>query len=439
MKINFLKNKKILILGFGREGLDSFNFLRKTFPQKTIAIADQKDVSEIDLKTEKILKQDGNIVYFGGKNYLKSLKNFDVILKSPGIQFEKIKKYLNKETILTDQTELFFDNCKAKIIGITGTKGKSTTAALIYNLLKKNKISSYLLGNIEVPALSYLAKIKKEDVVVYELSCHQLQFLSQSPHIAIFLNIYPEHLDYYKTFKKYCNAKANIALHQKKSDYFIFNSKIKEIKSIANKSKAKLIPINSDKYTEILLKFPQFKEITHPDNLAVIFEIGKIFNLSESQIVKSIKSFKKLPHRLDFVGEFQQIKFYDDSIATIPEATIFALDTLGANVQTLIIGGFDRGIDFSKMSKRIENSQIKNLILFPTSGEKIWNGIEKESQKKLKHFFVNNMEEAIKIAFQNTDPKKICLLSCASASFGLFKDFKERGDLFKKSIKQYGS
>jgi UDP-N-acetylmuramoylalanine--D-glutamate ligase len=440
MKIDGLKNKKILILGFGREGFDSFVFLRKNFPDKLIAIADRKEITELDLKIEKILGKDGNIIYFGGPDYLKSLKNFDVILKTPGIRFEDIKKYLNKETttVITAQTDLFFDNCPATIIGITGTKGKSTTSALINNMLKKSGKSSYLLGNIETPSLSYMPKIKKNDIVVYELSCHQLQFLEVSPHISVYLNIYPEHLDYYKTFKNYCDAKANIALHQKKNDYLIYDPKSKEISNIAKRSKAKLVPIDSGKYSKIFDKYLEFKEITHPNNIAVVFEIGKILKLKEEQIVKSIKSFKKLPHRLESVGEFKKIRFYDDSIATIPEATIFALDTLGKDVQTLIAGGFDRGIKFNKISARVSKSDIKNLILFPSSGKKIWEGIKKDKQKDIDCSFVDDMDVAVKKAYQKTQPNKICLLSCAAPSFGIFKDYKDRGDQFKKFVKQYG-
>jgi UDP-N-acetylmuramoylalanine--D-glutamate ligase len=425
-------------LGFGREGLDSFSFLRKIFPEKFIAIADKKNISELDPKVEKILAKDENLAYFGGPDYLKALAGFEVVLKSPGIQFEKIKKYLNRDSTVTSQTELFFDNCPGKIIGITGTKGKSTTSALIYNLVKKSGKSAYLLGNIETPSLSYLSKITKKDIIVYELSCHQLQFLKKSPQIAVFLNIYPEHLDYYDNFKEYCAAKANIAKYQKKSDYLIFNPKIKEIKALAGRSKAKLIPIESAKYAEIFDKHPEFKEITHYDNLTVVFEIGKLLKISRESIIKSIRSFKKLPHRLEFVGEFKKIRFYDDSIATIPEATVFALDTLGDDVQTLIAGGFDRGIEFSKISERIAGSEIKNLILFPTSGKKIWNNIKQKDRQGMDYFFTESMDEAVRFAFQKTDAGKICLLSCASPSFGIFKDFKERGDMFKKSVKKYG-
>jgi UDP-N-acetylmuramoylalanine--D-glutamate ligase len=430
MKIQSLLKKKVLILGIGREGADSFVFLRKKFPKKKLFIADKKEFEELDLKTKKLLK-DKNIEMFLGNDYLKNIKNFDIILKSPGISLSSIKKYLNKKNKITGQTELFFDNCPGMIVGITGTKGKSTTSSLIYSILKEAGFKTYLVGNIETPSLSFLLKTKKEDVFVYELSSHQLQNLEMSPHIAVFLNIYPEHLDYYKNFKQYFLAKSNIVKYQKKNDYFIFNSKIKEIADLSKKAKSKKVEINSFDFFKFLKENQEFLEITHIDNLIAALNVFKILNIKEEKIIKALKKFKRPEHRLEFVGEFRDIRFYDDSIATIPEATIFALDSLGTDVETVILGGHDRGIKYEKLGKRLAKSNVKNLILFNPSGEKIFKTIK----VKTRHIFVKNMEEAVKKCFQMTSKGKICLLSPASPSFGTFRDYKERGDLFKKYIK----
>lgn len=434
MKINFLKKKKVLILGIGREGADSFVFLRKRFPQKKLFLADKKKFEELDLKTRKLLK-DRNIELFLGDDYLKNIKGFDVVLKSPGISLNSIKKYLGKKTKVTSQTELFFDNCPGMIIGITGTKGKSTTSSLIYSVLKEAGFKTYLVGNIETPSLSFLLKAKKEDVFVYELSSHQLQNLKISPHIGLFLNIYPEHLDYYRNFKEYFLAKSNIAKYQKKNDYFIYNSKIKEIKDLAKKVKSKKVEINTNDFSKFLKENQELLEITHIDNLVAALNVFKILNIKEEKIIKAFKKFKRPEHRLEFVGEYKGIRFYDDSIATIPEAAIFALDSLGSDVETLILGGYDRGIKHNKLAERLVKSKVKNLILFNPSGERILKEV-KRRKGKFRHCFVNNMEEAVKKCFQMTAKGKICLLSPASPSFGLFKDYKERGDLFKKYIKR---
>lgn len=429
MTIKSLEKKKVLILGIGREGADSFVFLRKNFPKKKLFVADKKELNELDAKTKKLF--DKNTELFLGEDYLKNIKSFDVVLKSPGISLSSIKKYLGKKTGVAGQTELFFDNCPGMIIGVTGTKGKSTTSSLIYSVLKEAGLKTYLVGNIETPSLSFLLKAKKEDVFVYELSSHQLQGVEKSPHIAVFLNIYPEHLDYYKDFKEYFSAKANIAKFQKKNDWFIFNPKMKEIKDLAKKVKSKKIEINSLDFSRFLKENQELLEITHIDNLVAALNVFKILDIKEEKIIKAMKKFKRPEHRLEFVGEKKGIRFYDDSISTIPEAAIFALDSLGPDVETMILGGYDRGIKFDKVGERLSKSDVKNLVLFNPSGEKILKGVK----GKMRHVFVKDMEEAVKQCFKMTSKGKICLLSPASPSFGTFKDYKERGDLFKKYIK----
>ena len=435
MRIEKLRNKKILILGFGREGRDNLKFLRKLFPKKVIGIADQKQFS-ISKEGARLRREGGgsgvvqfpNVKFHLGKNYLKALKNYDVIIKSPGIPFKILpKSALNK---VTTQTEIFFDNCPGKIIGVTGTKGKSTTASLIYQILKacpERSRRAHLVGNIGKPVLSLLFRAKPNDIYVYELSSHQLYNLKKSPRIAVFLNIYPEHLDYYRNFKEYVRAKANITRYQTKDDYLIFNSGDKLVKEIAKKSKAKKIPIKGEYYDL---------------NRASARAVGKIFKIPSKIIEKAIREFKPLPHRLELVGTFKGITFYNDALSTIPETAILAMEALGKRVQTIFLGGFDRKIDFKKLAKSVlENKNIKNVILFPTTGEKIWKSLRLASPaqgKKLpKHFFVDNMPEAVKLAYQNTQKGKICLLSCASTSFSIFRDYKEKGNLFKKYVKKY--
>src|SRR3989344_4871697 len=187
MLINGLENKKILILGFGREGRDTFRFLRKLFPKKKIGIADQKF----------------------DKNYLKKIGDYDIIIKTPGIPAKILssQKFRRAGQIITSQAEIFLKNCPGMIIGVTCTKGKSTTSYWIYQVLKNGGLKAHLVGNIGKPVLTYLLKAGKEDIFVYELSAHQLYNLKKSPRIAVLLNIYPEHLDYYKSFKEYWQAK----------------------------------------------------------------------------------------------------------------------------------------------------------------------------------------------------------------------------------------
>ena len=401
MELNELKDKKILILGFGREGKDTLFFLKKLFPRKKIDVADQKF----------------------DKNYLKKLKGYDLIIKSPGIPFKILPKHSLKK--ISTQTEIFFENCPGKIVGITGTKGKSTTSSMIYKILREGGVKAHLVGNIGKPVLSSLLKARREDVFVYELSSHQLYNLKKSPHIAVLLNIYPEHLDYYRSFTEYAKTKANITLHQAKEDFFVFNSKDKLIRQFAKKTKAKKIPIEGKYYSL---------------NKAAAKAVGKIFKIPDKIISKVLKDFKYLVHRLEPVGTFGGITFYNDALATIPEATLAAIEALGRRVETIMLGGFERNITFRNLAEKVLKSKIKTVILFPTTGEKIWREILRQAHgKKLpKHFFTNNMREAVALAYQHTNKGKICLLSTASSSFSIFKDYKEKGNLFKKYVKRLG-
>jgi UDP-N-acetylmuramoylalanine--D-glutamate ligase len=408
MKIGELKSKKILILGFGREGRDTLSFLRKLFPQKIIGIADQKELLH-DFHGRR-----NRVKVCFGKNYLKETENYDIIIKSPGIPFKLLPKSDLRK--VKTQTEIFFDNCPGQIVGVTGTKGKSTTALLIYQILKKGGVKTHLVGNIGKPVLSSLLRAKKEDIFVYELSSFQLASLNKSPKIAILLNVYPEHLDYHKNFKEYVAAKANIARWQTKNDYLIYNTQNKIVREIAKKSKARKIPIKGRYY-----KLDQ----------EAAKRAAKIFKIPSSVISQVLRKFQPLPHRLELVGIFRGIKFYNDSLATNQWATIEALDYLGNRVQTLILGGYDRGMDFKKLAKKIKESRIKTLILFPPSGRRIQQSLADAGPQGWKRFFVRNMKEAVQLSYRHTGRGKICLLSPASPSFGLFSDYRERGNLFK--------
>ncbi len=465
MKLNSLKNKRILILGLGREGMDNFIFLRNLFPDKILGLSDQLELRRLNPGLKKLIQKDKGIKLHLGKNYLEAIKQYDVIIKSPGIPFKNIFPFLSGKQRLTSQTDIFLDNCKGTIVGVTGTKGKSTTASLIYRILKQAGLDVELIGNIGTPALSYLLDSNKKKIYVYELSSHQLASTQKSPHISAFLNIFREHLDYYQNFDDYIKAKANIAIHQKKTDYLIFNNRHKQIRKISKQSIAQKIPlhakkegyfieggviscsISGKKETIIDQKQIPLKGKSNLQNVMTAIAVAKIFKIPNKRIIQAIQSFKPLHHRLEFIGRYQGIEFYNDSLSTIPEAAIAAVDALGENVQTMILGGFERQQHFRALAKKILNSEVKNIILFPSTGKRIYNNIQrignselefKKRFKAMRFFFVNNMECAVSLCFKHTAKGKICLLSPASPSFGIFKDYKERGELFKKYIKIYG-
>ncbi len=433
MLIKDLENKKILILGFGREGQDTFLFLRKEFPEKMIGIADKLEQEKFPRETQELFRKDKAVVLHLGDEYLKAIKKYDVVIKTPGIPLEFLKPFLGKNQILTSQTNIFFEHCPGMIIGITGTKGKSTTSTLIYEVLKNGGVSAHLIGNIEKPVLQFLSHASAHDVFVYELSSFQLELLHKSPHIAVFLNLYPEHLDHHGSFQNYREAKTHITKFQSKEDYLVFNREDPNVRKIALKSKARKIP-----FQPLKKRNASFVASVQP---AII--IGKIFKIPKGEINEAIRNFRPLPHRLEGVGKYRGITFINDSLATIPEATQAALSVLGKEVQTLILGGFDRGISFHTLAESILASSVKTVILFPTTGQRVWQEVEKLAKKippkRLpQRFFVDQMEAAIRLCYEHTEKGNICLLSPASPSFTSFRDYKDRGDQFKKFVAMYG-
>ena len=410
----------ILILGFGREGKATLRFLEKHFPGKKIGIADQSDKGD----------------------YLEKIKDYHVIVMSPGIPYlPEIKEAKRQGKTIASATKILFDNFKGKIIGVTGTKGKSTTAYLIYEVLKSGGIDAHLMGNIGRPALDLLDRLNENAVVVYELSSFQLEDLDQSPQIAIMTNIYPEHLDRHGNFSLYKEAKNNITKFQTKEDYLIYNQDIPELKFIARGSKANKIAFSKkDKQMVEKLVHKDTSPLLGEFNLLNIVPaiiIGRLFKIADNKIEEAIINFRPLPHRLEFVGETHRIRFYNDSLSTIPQATVEALSALGSNVTTLIAGGFDRGLDYSVLGEAIARSNIKTLILFPDTGVKIWSAVCRYSKNPPKKFEVDDMREAVKIAYGETGSGKICLLSPASTSFNLFRDYEDRGNQFKDFVTSF--
>ena len=439
--ISFLKNKKILILGFGREGKSTYNYIRKYLNDKKIYIADmQEDL----LDKNEFLKKDNNIECICGKEYLNGLENYDIIIKTPGIALVNMD-ITNFKDKIKSQLDLFLEFCDNKTIGITGTKGKSTTSSLIYSVLKAQNKNALLLGNIGNPIFNYIDEITEDTYIVIEMSSHQLEFTNNSPNISIITNLFPEHLDHYNSYNEYLEAKFNIFKFQKENDYFLYdydNNELKERITYTNSIQYK-VSFN-EKYADIkiqnnmiVIKDKEIYDINSPRNLLgdynlknIMFVLGvvDILNLDINQAMKTISEFKTLKHRLEFIGEINGVKYYDNSIATIPVATEEAIKAL-KDVDTLIIGGMDRGIDYSEFAEFLDKCDVKNIICMPDTGHKI-----AKMMKTNKCIIVNTLEEAVKEASLKTEKEKSCLLSPAAASYGFFKNFEEKGDKFKELV-----
>jgi len=385
-----------------------------------------------------------------------------LIIKSPGISFKNIDISPFKDKI-SSQLQLFLSFFNGKTIGITGTKGKSTTSSLLYRIIKEQNHNVTLLGNIGTPIFDSLDILKDDTFVVLEISSHQLEYMRKSPNIAVLLNVFEEHLDHYHSFIDYSNAKYNIFKFQNDNDFSIYNMDNIIIQNLLKEEKihSKQIGItfeNKENNNSIFIKdnFIVYKENNfeyklydvNSDrkllgnhnlfNIMACLSICKILNLDIAKATLAINNFETLPHRMEFVGEYNGIKYYNDSIATIPEATISCVESL-KDVHTLIIGGMDRKIDYSNFIKFILESKIENIICMPDVGTFIGNEIlkiQKEKNYFKKIYIAQTMEEVVDISKKVTKQNNICLLSPAASSYGFFKNFKERGEKFKDLLKQ---
>lgn len=420
--IKELSNKKILILGFGKEGQSTYRWLRKNFPDKKLGIADRN----ADLVN---LPEAGKGVEFhSGGQYLEAIKDYDLVFKSPGIS---LKGYAcEEEEKITSQTDKFLQYFGKQTIGVTGTKGKSTTASLIWHILKENGKKAVLLGNIGIPALDKLDEIDVDTIVVYELSAHQLQYVHHSPKVAVLLNIFPEHLDHFSSFETYSRAKFNINKYQGKGDLLVVSEALKD--QVVNKTPEIVFIEKITGVSKVQLKGDH--NLLNVD--AALKAVG-FFGVDRAAALKSLKTFKPLPHRLEYVGEFGGVHFYNDSIATIPEATMEAIKTLG-NVNTLILGGFDRGLDYAELLCFVrDNDNIENVIFTGKAGEIMYKMITTQPANGKNFFLADDMEAVFKVIKEHAEKGKICLLSPAAASYDMYHNFEHRGDTFKEFARNF--
>jgi UDP-N-acetylmuramoyl-L-alanine---L-glutamate ligase len=416
MLISELENKKVLILGLGQEGIDNLLFLKKRVSCKKIGVADSSCFEDIRSEYKEEIKD--SVSLHLGEDYLSSTKEYDVIIKSPGVPFHIIKK--EKSQVITSQSDIFIKNCKGKIIGVTGTKGKSTTCLMLHHILKKIGHSSFLIGNIGNPSLGYLGREKESDIFIYELSSFQLQTVTKSPHIAIVLNLFKDHLDKHKDFEEYFLSKKKIVDFQKSSDFVIYNQENSFSKEIGESSLALKIPFSEKE---------KIKQVA--TSLDPVFKALSILGVEKEEAERALLDFQGLPHRMEYVGLTDGVYFYNDSAATIPEATAKALEEI-KNVGTVIIGGKDKGADVTAIVEAVKERDIKNIVIFKESPAKL----EKEILKTNRNVFTaSSMKEAVDYGKRKTKQGEVCLLSPGFASFGMFKDYKERGDLFKKYAK----
>lgn len=423
--IEFLKDKSVLILGFGREGKSTYNYIRRYLPEKKLTVADGKEQNT----------DDENVAVVCGENYLDCLGGFDVVIKSPGISFAEVE--IPENTFVTCQTDLFLKYAPCKKVGVTGTKGKTTTSTLIYKMLRAGNVDCVLMGNMGLPVLDYIDEMTGDKTAVIELSSHQLEFTHSSPQVAVITNIYEEHLEHYKGgMSGYVNAKLNIVRYQGKDDTFIYNGSQGVDRFInPEEIKSRKIAVSEEDKLPFTLDNPRLKGRHNRHDVLFALAAARLFNVSDQHAAEAAADFEGIEHRMEPVGEYRGISFYNDCIATVPRAVMCSVEALSP--QTLIIGGLDRGIDYTDFAADLENSGVEVIIGTKTTGHKIIDMMLSAGTKK-QLVKAENLEEAVKTAYEKTQKGRVCVLSPAASSYNEYKNFEEKGRRFKELVRKYG-
>jgi UDP-N-acetylmuramoyl-L-alanine---L-glutamate ligase len=283
-----------------------------------------------------------------------------------------------------------------------------------------------------VPMIDFLPQAKPGNTFVIELSSYMLEPLRRSPEIAVVTSFFPEHLDRHGSVESYWAAKKNIAAWQKPEDAVFYNVKYPECKELADASPGHKFPFEPDDFP-LDVTMTKFIGDHNRSNLAAAFKVATYLGVPEGLALTALRATDPLPHRLQNLGLHAGIEWVNDSIATAPEATLAALDALGEKIETIFLGGFDRGYDFGELANRLAMSEhIKHIVFFPTTGERIKELLPAGTHKDI--FETSDMEKAVQWAVVRTSPGNIALLSCASPSFNLYKDFNLRGEAFMKAV-----
>jgi len=421
-----IENKKILILGFGREGKSSLNAIIKVGGYASVCVSDSRDVSG-DLPE--------NVSCVCGEGYLDCLNDYDVVFKSPGVVLPKdIGEY---RCSITSQTEIFIERFKNQVIGITGTKGKSTTSSLLNHVLKESGKEVLFAGNIGIPVFEISEMVTDNSIIVLELSCHQLEYAQTAPHRAVLLNIYEDHLDHYGTREKYAASKMNIYLKQNAEDY-LYTTRETVPDDNSTPSAVRYIGLE-DAPIKDLKDYPEISlRGTHNLlNAAFVYVIAKEFGIEKEQFIQALKTFETLPHRLQYIKGNDGVDYYDDSISTTVKSAISAVESID-NAAVILIGGMERNIEYEELCEYLSGSKIKHIICMYESGKRFYEMYVKYNENRTSYpnaYLTDNLESAVRLAKEKARVNEAVILSPAAASYGYFKNFEERGDVFQNLVK----
>lgn len=422
---------KIAIAGYGIEGTSNYRYYAADL---------NNEITVVDQHQPRQGVPDGVLTIIG-EDAFTNLHGFDLVVRTAGLAPHRIKT----NGKIWSATNEFFAQCPAPIIGVTGSKGKGTTASLIAGILRAAGKKVWLVGNIGVAALDSLAEIKPEDIVVYELSSFQLWDLQASPHVAVVLFIEQEHLNVHIDMSDYVNAKANITRHQTDTDILIYNCENQYARTIAGQSHARLVSYPSDQSAHVKeggfyygeqficsVESLQIIGVHNQDNACAAIDGVWSFTQESDAIEKGLRSFTGLPHRLKFVRELRGIRYFDDSIATTPSSAIAALRSFEIP-KVIILGGSSKGSDFSELATELTRHDVR-AILIGDEAKRIAASCQAAGFDRFEIMDDPTAEKIVQRASELAEPGSVVLMSPASASFGLFKNYADRGEQFVAAV-----
>lgn len=450
----YIKFRKVAIIGLGVSNIPLLDYLYEK--KANVTVFDERNIDDISKEImDKITLY--NFTFHLGENCLENLKGFNVIFRSPSCLPTRLElqEEANRGAIVTTEIEMLMQMAPCKVIGVTGSDGKTTTTSLINAILQRAGYNTYLGGNIGTPLFTRLSEMKPDDIIVLELSSFQLMGMEISPNISVITNITPNHLNIHKDYNEYIEAKKNIFKYQKEDEIVVLNYDNEITRNCAKEANSKVIFFSSKEkldngfiVDEGIIKECEDKVRKHILNTKDVIlrgthnyeniatAIAATSTLVDLDVaVDAVKDFKPVEHRLELVKEIDGVKWYNDSVSSSPTRTIAGLNSFDEEI-ILIAGGYDKNLDYTPIAKPIVD-KVKGLILLGQTSDKIFNAVKQELEdehKDLDIYVCDSLEQTVLLAKKIAKPGQIVLFSPASASFDMFKNFADRGNKFKKLV-----
>ena len=451
---DYIKYRKIAVIGLGVSNIPLLDYLHEK--KAKVTVFDQRTIDNISKDVmDKITSY--SFEFSLGENYLEKLKGFDLIFRSPSClpTTKELKKEEERGAIVTTEIEMLIKMCPAKVIGVTGSDGKTTTTSLINAILKHAGYKTWLGGNIGIPLFTKLNEIEKEDIVVLELSSFQLMGMEISPSISVITNITPNHLNIHKDYEEYIEAKKNIFKYQNENGILVLNYDNEITRNCAKEANGKVIFFSSkeklengyivdngiikeceDKIRKHVLdaKDVKLRGVHNYENICTALAATKTL-VNQDKAVEAIKEFNSVEHRLELVKQIDGVKWYNDSVSSSPTRTIAGLNSYDEPI-VLIAGGYDKNLEYEPLAKPVVD-KVSTLILIGQTAEKIYDVVKNESEKenkKINIYMCDTLEQTIEIAKKSAKKGDVVLFSPASAGFDMFKNFADRGHKFKDLV-----